>query len=327
MDFNQPGKVFLAPLAGVTDRAFREICRQQGADGVCTEMVSAKGIWYKDKKTADLLYFGEKEEPCGIQLFGSEPEIVAHGVAHALTYNPAWVDLNMGCPVPKIVKNGDGSALMKNPVQAESVIRAAVKAAGETPLTVKFRLGFEEDISVEFAQMCQSSGAAAICLHARTRSQMYSGNADWSAIGRVKNAVKIPVMGNGDIFAPEDAVKMWETTGCDHVMVARGSLGNPFLFAQIKQLQQTGRYEEPTPFQRLQMGRKIAEKMLEYKPEVLAAAEAKKQVVWCMKGLRDNAKYKNRIFASHSMEELFAILWEYEEKVRDENEKNNPCDF
>ena len=317
MDFNQSGKVFLAPLAGVTDRAFREICRAQGADGVCTEMVSAKGIWYKDKKTADLLYFGEKEEPCGIQLFGSEAEIVAHGVTHALTYRPAWIDLNMGCPVPKIVKNGDGSALMKDIAKAESVIRAAVKAAGETPLTVKFRLGFEQDISVEFAQMCQSAGATAICLHARTRSQMYAGKADWSAIGRVKNAVKIPVMGNGDIFSPEDAVRMFEVTGCDHVMVARGALGNPFLFSQIKQLRNTGRYDEPSPQQRLKMGRKIAEKMLEYKPEVLAAAEAKKQVVWCMKGLRDNAKYKNRIFASRSAEELFSVLAEYEAQVGD----------
>lgn len=318
MDFNQPGKVFLAPLAGVTDRAFREICREQGADGVCTEMVSAKGIWYKDKKTADLLFFGEKESPCGIQLFGSEPEIVAHGVKHALTYRPAWIDLNMGCPVPKIVKNGDGSALMKDMAKAESVIRAAVAAAGETPLTVKFRLGFEEDISVEFAQMCQSAGASAVCLHARTRSQMYSGKADWSAIGRVKGAVKIPVMGNGDVFAPEDAVKMVEITGCDHVMVARGALGNPFLFSQIKHLGQTGTYEVPTPVQRLQMGRKIAEKMFEYKPEVLAAAEAKKQVVWCLKGLRDNAKYKNRIFASRSGEELFEILSEYEGQMEKE---------
>ena len=318
MDFTQAGKVFLAPLAGVTDRAFREICRGYGADGVCTEMVSAKGIWYKDKKTADLLTFGPKEEPCGIQLFGSEPEIVAYGVKVALTYSPAWIDLNMGCPVPKIVKNGDGSAMMKNPPLAEEAIRAAVKAAGDTPLTVKFRLGFEEDICEDFARMCESAGAAAICLHARTRSQMYSGTADWSAIGRVKKAVKIPVIGNGDIFTPEDAVRMFDETGCDHVMVARGSLGAPYLFRQIRQLRETGTYDVPSPAERLRVARNIAETMFRYKPEVLAAAEAKKQVVWCLKGLRGNAEYKNRIFGSRSGDELFAILEEYGQKIEEE---------
>ncbi len=319
MDFTQPGKVFLAPLAGVTDRAFREICRQQGADGVVTEMVSAKGIWYKDKKTADLLTFGKEEEPCGIQLFGSEPEIVAYAVTHALGYHPRWIDLNMGCPVPKIVKNGDGSALMKNPKKAFEVIQGAVKAAGETPLTVKFRLGFEDDISVEFAQMCQDAGAAALCLHARTRTQMYSGKADWGAIGRVKAAISIPLMGNGDIFTPEDALKMTEITGCDHVMVARGALGNPFLFAQIKSLRETGHYTLPAPEEKLRMGREIAEKMFEYKPAVLAAAEAKKQIVWCMKGLRDNARFKNKIFATTCREELFAVLDEYITQISSEH--------
>jgi nifR3 family TIM-barrel protein len=326
--------LFLAPLAGVSDHPFRAICRRFGAEYTVSEMVSAQSLCYErmskkasvgeNSRTAPLACVHADDVPMAVQLFGRDPHFLSEAAkmiedgSYAGCKSqaaPAAIDLNMGCPVPKIVKNGDGSALMKNLPLAEQVIRAAVAAAGDTPLTVKFRLGFESDVSGEFALMCQDAGAAAVCLHARTRSQMYSGNADWSAIGRVKTMLSIPLIGNGDIFTPEDALAMFETTGCDHVMVARGALGNPQIFSQIKQLRETGRYDLPTPAEKLQTARRIAETMFLYKPEVLAAAEAKKQVVWCIKGMRHSAKYKNTIFASRNGEELFAVLAEYEKEV------------
>ena len=250
-------RVLLAPLAGVTDMAFRELAREQGAGMTFTEMVSAKGIQYKNEKTFSLLQIGEKEGKAGVQLFGREPEILAQTAARleeTAGKQIALFDINMGCPAPKIVNNGEGSALMREPGLAGRIIRA-VKAAVDLPVTVKFRKGFdkEEDTCVAFAQMAEQAGADGITVHGRTRAQFYEGKADWKAIARVKKAVSIPVNANGDIFSPEDAKAIWEETGADGIMVARGALGNPFLFRQIHEFLKTGAYTPVTLPERMEM--------------------------------------------------------------------------
>jgi len=228
-------KLYLAPLAGISDSPFRRICRRYGADIVCTEMISSRGIYYKDKKTAELLSFSDEEQPIGIQLFGNEPEIMAYAASVICERKPSFIDINMGCPMPKIVNNGDGCALMKNPVLAGKIIEAVVKAAN-VPVTVKFRSGYTAETvnAVEFAKIAEQSGASQITVHPRTHDMLYSGTADREIIKAVKESVKIPVVGNGDIFSPESAKEMLERTGCDGLMIARGAFGNPFIFGYIK---------------------------------------------------------------------------------------------
>lgn len=301
--------VALAPLAGVTDMAFRQICKRFGADVVTTEMISAKGLYYRDKKTEKLLRFSAEEQPLGIQLFGSDPEVMAYAAAKVAERGPAFLDLNMGCPVPKIFCNGDGSALMKDPVLAGKVVEAVVRSVS-VPVTVKFRAGVDSSHrnAVEFARVCEASGASALTIHGRTRDQFYSGKADREIIAEVCRAVHIFVYGNGDVFTPEDAMALKNETGCDGIMVARGALGNPFLFEQIKSYRETGTYRIPTNRERLEVAKEQVMRMCEEKGEWLAIPEARKHVAWYLKGMYGAAECKNAVFGARTYRELKEIL-------------------
>ena len=307
-------RVLLAPLAGVTDMAFRELAREQGAGMTFTEMVSAKGIQYKNEKTFSLLQIGEKEGKAGVQLFGREPEILAQTAARleeTAGKQIALFDINMGCPAPKIVNNGEGSALMREPELAGRIIRA-VKKAVHLPVTVKFRKGFdkEEDTCVVFAQMAEQAGADGITVHGRTRAQFYEGKADWKAIARVKKAVSIPVNANGDIFSPEDAKEIWEETGADGIMVARGALGNPFLFRQIHEFLKTGVYTPVTLSERMEMAVRQAQAACRYKGERVAMREMRKHGAWYLKGIRGAARWRDRVVRVNTLEEFCQLMRE-----------------
>ena len=257
----------LGPMAGVTDLPFRLLCKEQGAGLLCMEMVSAKGIYYNNKNTEQLLAIDEREHPVSLQLFGSDPEIMSE-MAKKIEERPFDIlDINMGCPVPKVVNNGDGSALMKNPVLAGKIIEKTARAI-KKPVTVKIRKGFDDAHinAVEMAKVAEASGAAAIAVHGRTREQYYSGRADWDIIRQVKEAVKIPVIGNGDILTPEDAIRMEEQTGCDGFMIARGAQGNPWIFAQILHYFKTGEHlPKPTAEEMVQMMLRHAKMQLAFK--------------------------------------------------------------
>lgn len=301
-------QVCLAPMAGVTDSAFRKICKSFGADFVTTEMVSAKGLYYKSKKTASLMTISNEEKPCAIQFFGSDPEIMAE-VAPQLEEAGAFsIDINMGCPMPKIAGNGDGAALMKNPRLAGKIVRA-VKDAVNIPVTVKFRKGWDSNTCSEFAKVLEANGADSLTLHARTKEQLYSGKADLGAIKEVKNAVKIPVIGNGDIFTPQDARNMLDITGCDGVMVGRGALGNPFIFREIKELFKNGTVSNyPAETERLKTALIHANMLCIDKGEHIGVLEARKHIAWYVKGLKNANNLKNRVFSATSLAEITEIL-------------------
>ena len=303
-------RYILGPMAGVTDLPFRLLCREQGAGLLCMEMVSAKAILYNNRNTKALLEIHPDEKPVSLQLFGSDPEIMSE-MAKRIEERPFDIlDINMGCPVPKVVKNGEGSALMKNPKLVYEIVSSMVKAI-EKPVTVKIRKGFDDDHvnAVEIAKIIEEAGAAAVAVHGRTREQYYSGKADWDIIRQVKEAVSIPVIGNGDVTSPEKADELVRYTGCDGVMIARGAQGNPWIFSQMCAWEETGEVPpRPDKDKVREMMLKHARLQLQYKGDYVGIREMRKHVAWYTKGIPNAARLRERINQVESYEELENLL-------------------
>lgn len=307
----------LAPLAGVSDRAFRKICRRHGAEYLTSEMVSAAAICYGDKKTPKLCEFGDDEMPLALQLFGSRPDFMAEaarrisdGTLADYVKVPAAIDINMGCPVRKIVSNGEGSALMKNVPLAAEIVRAVVNAV-KLPVTVKIRAGFDESHknAVELAKALEDAGASMICVHGRTRAQMYSGKADLGIIAAVKAAVKIPVVGNGDIFSAEAAKTMLSETGCDGIMIARGAMGNPWIFDELHAFFDGREYVPPTIKETVNEAARHLDYMCQFKEEQFAVPEARKIMSYYIHDIRGASEARGKIHAATTASEMKEILW------------------
>ena len=312
-NLNLDNRVFLSPMAGVTDLPFRLICKEQDCGMLYTEMVNAKALCYDDQNTKKMLKIEEEEHPVAIQIFGSDPEYMGGAAKILNSYPNEILDINMGCPAPKVVKNGDGSALLKNPELAAKVLKAVV-GNSEKPVTLKIRKGWDDTCinAVEIAKIAEDCGISAIAIHGRTREQYYSGKADWDIIRQVKENVSIPVIGNGDVFEVEDAINMLNQTNCDSIMIGRGAQGNPWIFKRINHYMQTGEIlPGPTLEEKINTAKKHLKLAVEEHGEYVAVREMRKHIAWYLKGLRNSARVRDEINKIESYEEVVNKLESY----------------